>query len=153
MSDGEVLVNLYGYCGFSTMLHYRLDKETALVLASAICLIPFFILRRIDLHFSKEIIQNIRQKKYEYNFIKKSLSSKLEEFTKNIRHLVKFKKILHGDSIEYDNYANKKVKELVELYQDSRKNTLNSIKKIKRSMSDDDVNRNEIVKENNDKEN
>ena len=35
LSEGEVFVNLYGYCDFKTMLQYRLDKDTALVLASA----------------------------------------------------------------------------------------------------------------------
>ena len=35
-SDTEVFLNLYGYCDFTTMLQYRLDKDTALVLASAV---------------------------------------------------------------------------------------------------------------------
>ena len=36
LSDSEVYVNLYGYCDFSSMLQHRLDKDTALVLASAL---------------------------------------------------------------------------------------------------------------------
>jgi len=40
LSDTEVFVNLYGYCGFNNMLQYRLDKDTALVLASAVDIDP-----------------------------------------------------------------------------------------------------------------
>jgi len=36
LSDAEVFVNLYGYCDFANMLDYRLGKDTALVLASAV---------------------------------------------------------------------------------------------------------------------
>ena len=36
LSDSEVHVNLYGYCDFTSMLQHRLDKDTALVLASAL---------------------------------------------------------------------------------------------------------------------
>ena len=35
LSAGETFVDLHGYCDFSTMLQYRLDKDVALVLASA----------------------------------------------------------------------------------------------------------------------
>ena len=35
-SDDDVLLNLYGYCNFDNSLQYRLDKETALVLVSAV---------------------------------------------------------------------------------------------------------------------
>jgi len=40
LSETEVFVNLYGYCDFDTMLQYRLDKDTALVLASAVDVDP-----------------------------------------------------------------------------------------------------------------
>ena len=36
LSDGEVFVKLYGYCDLKASLQYRLDKERALVLVSAI---------------------------------------------------------------------------------------------------------------------
>ena len=40
LSDSEVYVSLYGYCDFSSMLQHRLDKDTALVLASALEVAP-----------------------------------------------------------------------------------------------------------------
>jgi len=40
LSENEVFVNLYGYCAFDTMLQYRVDKDTALVLASAVDVDP-----------------------------------------------------------------------------------------------------------------
>ncbi len=108
-----------------------------LFLTCAVCYYPFLIVRRCDLHFSDNIINNIRQRNYEYNFIKKILANKLESLTKNIRHIVKFKKILQGEDLEYDNYANKKVKELVDLFQDKRKKSLNSTRKVKKKTASD----------------
>ena len=40
LSDSDVYVNLYGYCDFSSMLQHRLDKDTALVLVSALEVAP-----------------------------------------------------------------------------------------------------------------
>ena len=40
LSDADVLLNLYGYCDFSGMLQHRLDKDTALVLVSALEIAP-----------------------------------------------------------------------------------------------------------------
>ena len=36
LSESEEFVNLYGYCDYKSMLQHRLDKDTALVLASAV---------------------------------------------------------------------------------------------------------------------
>ena len=40
LSDADVFLNLYGYCNFDGCLQYRLDKETALVLVSAVEIDP-----------------------------------------------------------------------------------------------------------------
>jgi len=40
LSETEVSFNLYGYCPYATMLTHRLDKDTALVLASAVDVDP-----------------------------------------------------------------------------------------------------------------
>ena len=40
LSDDEAFLNLYGYCHFGATLQYRLDKETALVLVSAVDIDP-----------------------------------------------------------------------------------------------------------------
>jgi hypothetical protein len=116
------------------------------LLICSICVIPFLIIRRIDLHFSENIINNIRQRKYKYNFVKKSLVNNLEDITKNIRHIVKFKKILKGESMEYDNYANKKVKELVDLYQETKNRNKSKIPSLKRrTLSDSDIKKTRVL--------
>ena len=53
MCESEEFVGLYGYCDFDSMLQYRLDKDTALVLASAVEVDPTtkvktFSVERID---------------------------------------------------------------------------------------------------------
>ena len=110
-----------------------------LLLICSICIIPFLIIRRIDLHFSENILTNIRQKKYKYNFVKKSLVNNLEEITKSIRHLVKFKKVLKGENMEFDNYADKKVKELVDLYQETKGRSKRIPIMQKRTLSDSNL--------------
>lgn len=92
------------------------------VLTTSICLIPFYIIRRAEFFSADNIINNLKKKNYEDDYKKKYLVKGLEGMSKNLRYVVKFKKILQGHEIEDDNYANKRVKQLVELFQTTRKN-------------------------------
>jgi len=91
------------------------------LLTIACCVVPFYIIRRVEFFSSDTIINNLRKKNYQDDFKKKYLVKGLEGMSKNLRYVVKFKKILQGAEIEDDNYANKRVKELVEQFQSSRK--------------------------------
>ena len=91
------------------------------LLTIACCVVPFFIIRRVEFFSSDTIINNLRKKNYQDDFKKKYLIKGLEGMSKNLRYVIKFKKILQGAEIEDDNYANKRVKELVEQFQSSRK--------------------------------
>jgi hypothetical protein len=91
------------------------------ILTISFCIIPFYIVRRVEFFSTDNIINNLRKKNYEDDYKKKYLVKGLEGMSKNLRYVVKFKKILQGHDIEDDNYANKRVKQLVELFQSTRK--------------------------------
>jgi hypothetical protein len=93
-----------------------------LVISSSMCLIPIIISRKVDLLFSISIINNIRNKKFEDDYLKKTYIKKLENMTKCTRSLARFKRIYKAEN-EFvpQNYADKKMKEFVELYKNLKK--------------------------------
>jgi hypothetical protein len=90
------------------------------LMTSAVCLVPFYVTRRADLHFSENIINNLRQKKYEQNYAKKIYIKKLEQMTKATRTIMKFKRLYKDQNMETDNYADKRMKEMVEAYKSNK---------------------------------
>jgi len=77
------------------------------------------------------------------------LVNNLEEITKSIRHIVKFKKILKGENMEFDNYADKKVKELVDLYQEMKCHRKRIPISQKRNLSDSNLKKQKPYNNNN----
>jgi hypothetical protein len=88
-----------------------------LLISTSMCLIPVIISRKVYLLFSINIINNIRNRKFEDDYLRKTYIKKLENMTKCTRSLAKFKKIYKADNdFLANNYADKKMKDLVELY-------------------------------------
>lgn len=96
------------------------------IFTSAVCLIPFFIARRIEYHFSENIINNLMQKKYQHDYAKKIYGKKLEQMTKCTRSIAKFKRMYkaNNNEIEVDNYRDKKMKEIVDMYKTNKKSQM-----------------------------
>jgi hypothetical protein len=108
------------------------------LMTCAICLVPFFIARRADYHFSENIINNLRHRKYEHDYAKKIYIKKLEQMTKATRTIMKFKRLYNQDYEDVDNYADKRMKVMVEVYKSSKlkkKNNANIDDGIIRSRS------------------
>jgi hypothetical protein len=112
----------------------------ALSLTSAVALVPFYIARRADLHFSDNIINNLKRKKYEQNYAKKIYIKKLEYETRKTRTLMKFRRLYKERNLNPDNFADKRMKEIVDEYRINRKIKEKSIN-IKRSKSDNQLNK------------
>jgi hypothetical protein len=110
----------------------------ALSLTSAIALVPFYIARRADLHFSDNIINNLKRKKYELNYAKKIYIKKLEYETRKTRTLIKFRRLYKDRNLNPDNFADKRMKEIVDQYRISRKGK--ERRNVKRSKSDVQLN-------------
>ncbi len=112
----------------------------ALSLTSTIALVPFYIARRADLHFSDNIINNLKRKKYEQNYAKKIYIKKLEYETRKTRTLMKFRRLYKERNLNPDNFADKRMKEIVDEYRINRKIKEKSTN-IKRSKSDNQLNK------------
>jgi hypothetical protein len=113
-------------------------------------LVPFFILRRADYHFSENIVNNLRQRKYEHDYAKKVYVKKLEQMTKATRSIAKFKRLYKDTNIETDTYADKQMLEMVKVYKSNRNikgNNENVNKKttLVRSKSDSNLKRNNYL--------
>jgi hypothetical protein len=101
----------------------------------AISLIPIIISRKIDLHFSHNIINNIRNRRFEDDYLRKTYLKKLENMSRCTRSLAKFKKLYKVEEhFVAENYADKKMKEFVELYK--------TLKKLKNNEEIESFNRN-----------
>ena len=79
------------------------------------CVFPHIVIRRWEVIFSVDIINNLRHKKYQQDFTKKNYVKKIEEMTKYTRSLAKFKKIFNKDkNYEPENLNDKKIKAVVD---------------------------------------
>jgi hypothetical protein len=86
-------------------------------------------MRRYGVLFSDNIINNLRNRRYENNYVKKTYIKKIEEMNKYKRSLAKFKKIyrLHDD-YEPDNLNDKKIKDIVSTFKQRTKTTNKSLR-------------------------
>jgi hypothetical protein len=110
------------------------------IITSASCLLFFSIARNLEALFSESIINNIRQNKYRHEYEKKIYKKKLEQMGRCKRTLNKFKRLYKHkgeDVIENDeNYADKKMKEMVDLYKTKKKTTKQFKKFTSKSFSE-----------------
>lgn len=92
---------------------------------TVICLIPFFLARRVEYHFTENIIYNLIQNKYQHDYAKKMYVKKLEQMTKCTRSIAKFKRMYKAEiDVEADNYNDKKMKEIVNMYKSNKKSQM-----------------------------
>jgi hypothetical protein len=98
-----------------------------LIVTCYISILPPLIMRRYGVLFNDNIINNLRQRRYENNYVKKTYIRKIEEMNKYKRSLAKFKKIYRlQDDYEPDNLNDKKIKDIVDTFKrtkTSQKNT------------------------------
>src|SRR5690348_8726035 len=96
---------------------FNIQFWLTMVLTSFITLIPVIVSRHSELLFSDNIINNVRHKRYERDYLKKTYAKKLSEMQKYSRSVAKFKKIyMQNADYEPDNLADKKMKDVVDYY-------------------------------------
>jgi hypothetical protein len=93
-----------------------------IILTTYACILPDIIIRRWEVLFSKDIINNLRYKNYEGDFIKKSYIKKIEEVGRFTRFITKFRKMFtKSGEYEPENLTDKKFKAVVDGFRSSRK--------------------------------
>lgn len=107
-----------------------------LLITCAICVLFFQIIRNCEMLFSGSIINNLRRNRYYHEYEKKIYLKKLEQMNRCRRTLVKFKRLYKQNDYEAENYADKRMKEMVDMYKNEhdRRKTIKSRKN--RALSD-----------------
>jgi hypothetical protein len=119
---------VYGFLGNDQLGAYTFDIVSnvkfwfTLIITLAIDLLFVIISRKIDILLSDNIINNLRNRKYEDDYLKKLYIKKLEHMAKCTRSIAKFKKIYKQiDQYQAENYADRKMKEFVEMYRKNKR--------------------------------
>ena len=110
-----------------------------IIITCSFCLIPYYILRRVEFFFGGFIINKMKLKLYKDTFIEKFYQKKVEQMTRVVRRVAKFKRIYYNeneneDNPNDDNLVNKKMKKFVDEFKIKRKNTF--MKKNKSNIND-----------------
>jgi len=95
-----------------------------IILTCSFCLIPFYIIRRAEFFFGEFITNKIKQNNFKQYIIEKFYQKKIDQMTRVIRSVAKFKRIYYQeDEIkEDDNLANQKMRKIVEQFKAHKKN-------------------------------
>lgn len=142
---------VYGFLGNDQLGAYTFDIVDnvkfwfTLIITLAIDLLCVIISRKIDIILSDNIINNLRNRKYEDDYLKKLYIKKLEHMAKCTRSIAKFKKIYKQiDQYQAENYADRKMKDFVEMYRKNKKKDFKAIavtpqnkSKVKKAKTED----------------
>ena len=119
---------IYGLSGDDELGVYTFDTLSdwtfwlILICCIHLCLIPIYFSRYFDFLFSDTIINNLRNQRTQNDFATKMYIKKIEHMTKCTRSLAKFKKIYKAlDEYNADNFADRKMREIVQLYKSTKK--------------------------------
>ncbi len=87
-----------------------------------VAVLPVEIYNRISRLFNDDIINNIRIQKYKFGLKKKKIEKQIERVGELTRSFAKFKKILNHQKFVADNHADKKIKVLVDQFENEEDN-------------------------------
>ena len=112
------------------------DSLLTYLITCSVCLILFYILRRGEYFFGGFIVNKIKQKQFDI-FIEKFYQKKVEQMTRVVRNVAKFKRYYYNEreNIEDDDYNDLKMKKIVEEFKDKKSKYMNvNLKKNKSSL-------------------
>jgi hypothetical protein len=97
-----------------------------IIMTCSFCLIPFYIIRGAEFFFGEFIIKKIKQKEFKEYIIEKFYQKKIDQMTRVVRSVAKFKRIYYQEDElkEDDNLANQKMRKIVDQFEAQRKLSL-----------------------------
>ena len=107
-----------------------------IIITSSFCLVLFYILRRSEFFFGGFILNKIKQKQFDI-FIEKFYQKKLDQMTRVVRNVAKFKRIYYNeqDNSQEDILNDQKMKKIVEEFKDKKTKYMNkNLRKNKSSL-------------------
>lgn len=87
-----------------------------IICTCSITLCPFYIWRRLDYFFSDRIVNNLKMNNTKNDFKIKQIQVQLDQISKYNRSIAKFKRVYNLKNFEANNYADKKMKEIVDYF-------------------------------------
>lgn len=117
----EIFKTNYMVSGIQIDMVSNLSFWLSLLLVVSICLVPFYWIRFLEYFFGDSIVNNLRTNNYHKDFLNKKYTKILEELSKCMRSIVKFKMIFKNTNFEPENYSGKVMKEIVDTYRQNRK--------------------------------
>ncbi len=152
-----IFFNIYACYGSDELGLYTYDIISnfkfwfSFFLILVIALIPVIISKKVEFFLSHNIVDNLRNRNFEDDYTRKICIKKIEQVHKCSRSLAKFRKIYkankNNNTLNIQNLADKKMKEIVDQYNYSKK-----IRKLKFILDFNDENK-EALNANNYKEN
>ncbi len=109
-----------------TLMLSNANTWLTLLLTIYLCFLLFFILRRAEYFFGGFIENNIMQRNFKDYFIEKFYQKKVEQMTRVVRSVAKFKRIFYhqNEGEQDDNLADQKMRKIVDDYKFKKKNTI-----------------------------
>ena len=95
-----------------------------LLCTCGLCLVPFYLVRGLLKYFADSIASNLNKGEYYQDYMKKKYIKMLEELNKYSRSIVKFKKIFKTSNFQADNFADKRMKDIVDKYKQNKRNNV-----------------------------
>ena len=125
--------DIYGTLNFMIK---NLNNLLTYIITCWICLLFFYILRRGEFFFGGFILNKIKLKQFDI-FIEKFYQKKVEQMTRVLRNVAKFKRFYYNkqEDIQEDNLNDQKMKKIVDEFKDKQKKYINiNLKKNKSSL-------------------
>ena len=112
----------------------NLDCWLTGLITCSFCLVLFFILRRGEYFFGGFILNKIKQKQFDI-FIEKFYQKKVEQMTRVVRNVAKFKRIYYNEqeNSQEDILNDQKMKKIVEEFKYKKKQYVNTNMKKNKS--------------------
>ena len=135
---GKAIDNCEFYNTVTFMLRNTFTWLT-LIMTFSFCMILFYIIRRAEFFFGGFIVNKILQNNYKGFFVEKFYKKKVEQMTRVIRSVAKFKRFYYGqnekevNNQDEDNLADQKMRKIVDEFKVKKKNTF--VKKNKSSIN------------------
>ena len=115
-------VDIYNSLKFMLSNVYSL---LTIIMTCSFASLLFYILRRGEFYFGGFIVNKIKQKRYKDFFIEKFYEKKVEQMTRVVRSVAKFKRIYYNENEENqdENLVDQKMRNIVNEFKDKKKNT------------------------------
>ena len=98
-----------------------------IIMTSSMCVIPFYILRRVEFFFGEFITNKIKQNNFKDYIIEKFYQKKIDQMTRVVRSVAKFKRLYYQEDDnmkEDDNLANQKMRKIVDQFKAQKRISL-----------------------------